>query len=776
MRFSDLKTYLKFLSRNKLYTFVTVVGFSVSLMFVIVLGVYVKGELSVDNFHEKGDRIFAMANEESTSFGPPVGDYVQNLCPEVESYCRVLSRSRSVAKKPGSEDVFADVLYADSTFFGTFSFPLLEGKPDEVLKSRKSVVVTRSFVDREFPETNPIGTSLNINGEDFLVTGIAADFPQNTLFPQVDLIADYSTGNSYWLTRWNNFGFSIFFLEKEGADLSAKAPLLLEKFKNDGDVWYYKEGYADQVQFISLRDLHFRPDIKVTQFDARQSNPTTIKVYLAIALLILVISMLNYINMTVAQAGFRGKEAALRKLLGSSRGALVGKLLGESLLMTLFAFLLGGFLAFLAEPFFNDVLSTQLDLAHQFTWPVTLFVLGMVLLIALVSGLVPAMVISRFQPIEIVKGTFQRKVKGSYSRVLSVFQYAVSVALLACSLLIIRQSDFMSNYDMGIHTDRVLFLPNVITGSSKSLAVRDELRQIPGVEEVSRSRGTPLGEWNNQSFSIEGAGNYSFTEYTVDSAFFRIFGIEITPTDAPVEDGKPFWISRHGYNTLQSELKDNSLQLYSQRMVINGIFEDFHFNSLREEIGDLWIRYLPDDATPWNYLVKISPEADLRQTTDRVVKAYTDFTDGQLFEYNFLDDNLQKWYEKDRKMSRIMTAFSGLTLLILLMGVFAMALYTVQQKRKEIGVRRVNGATVGEILLMLNRQVLWSLAIAFLVACPVAYYAIDKWLENFAYRIPLSWWVFVMAGVAVLALAVLSVTWQSWRTARTNPVESLRSE
>jgi len=779
MRASDLKIFLKFLLKNKLYTIVTVVGFSISLMFVILLGVYVKKELSVDNFQEKKDRIFLMTHDKLPLFGNPVADYVKDKCPEVEAYTRIKRQDISIGEK-GKEKIQAKGLLADSAFFNIFSFKLLEGNPSEVLAARKTVVVSKSFANSYFKGLDPVGKILTIDNVEHTVTGIMEDMPENSQIAKSDLVFNYYSITPYFGGDWvidtaDNFGFPIYFLEKEGADLPAKTSMLLESFKKD--FWYYKLDFTDDLEFIPFSDVYFSLENNSgleEYLGIRTNSKTLISVYTGIAILILLVALLNYINMTVAQASFRGKEAAMKKLLGSSRQDIVLQMLKESFLMTFVTFLIGLSLAFLVEPVFNNLLDTQLRLSEQITWGVIGFALAGILLISVITGMVPALIISGFNPLDVVKGTFSRKVKSNYSKVLIIFQYTVAMGLLICSFFIQKQSDFLANHDVGFDRDRIFVLQNVLSRSQEE-SFRNDLYSIPGVEYVSLSNGTPIDGGNNMSFDIDGQ-TFSFQEFLVDSMFFKIFNIKIEPTGiTPTKD--TYWLNRNGYNALNPDPNTFTANFgHNNIQQVAGILSDFNISSLHRPIGLLRIKMLPDDWDSWSIIVKITASADLLKTTQEIEKMYSQHNGGELFESRFVDDAIQNWYEKEKKTSGLMFSFTILTMVIMVMGVFAMSLYMIRQKEKEIGIRKVNGATISQIMIMLNLSSLYRILIAFIIAAPIAYYAMTRWLENFAYKTTLDWWVFVLAAIIVFLLSLLSISWQSWKAANKNPVETLKNE
>ena len=787
MRLSDLRVYGKFLSRNKLYTLVTVLGFAVSLMFVLLLSIYVKQELSVDQFHEKKDRIYLLAQDKKTAtFANPIANLVKDNIPEVESFVRVMRQTVKVDVSGEKQNIQA--LLADSTFFTIFSFPLIEGSASNVLAEGNSAVITPSLARMLFKDENPIGKSITLTETEptveVIITGIMEELPQNTQILPSDLIINYSLLRNYnngtdengldILTGYWNCGFTIYCLAKEGTDLPAKAPEVLKLFHNH-NYWHYTEGFVDSVTFIPLTEVYFSSGLQTGYRAIKTNSKSLIFIYLAITLLILGVAILNYINLSMAQAGKRGKEAALRKLLGCSKRELLAQFIVESMIMTVISFVAGLFLAFVAEPFFNNSLNTKLHLGHELLAPsFMLMLLGLILFTGIVSGLVPAFTVSRFLPIEVVKGAFSKKVKTIYSKVLISFQYVVAITLVICCFFIVKQTDFMKTYDLGFDKDNILIIEESVS-PQQIPALRSQLEAIAGVERVSFPAGSPLSGSNNNSFERDGQA-YSFQVFMADSAFFDIFNIKITPTNI-TPSGETVWLNEKGYNAMRPDSVTQDFEYwYGQHYQVAGITSNFHINSLHSDLDMVLIQMRPEGWGAWSIVVKINATANPIEVGNQVKKAYLEFNGGQPFELLFSDSIVQKWYEKEEKTSSIMTAFSILTIVIMIMGVFAMSMYMIRQKRKEISLRKVNGASIGQVLLMLNVESLKRVLIAFVVACPIAYYASNKWLESYSYRISLDWWVFAQAGGIVLFLTLLSVSWMTWRAARANPIDYLRAE
>lgn len=776
MKLSELRAYWIFLMRNKLYTLVSVFGFSVSLMFVITLGLYVKEQLSVDDFQVNKDRIFLMTHDSESGFGNTVGSQLKESFPEIESSIRIFGVSIDVGEK-GTEKIKVKTLYADSTFFKIFSLKLTDGDPSNVLRSQNSVVVSQSFANKYFPDKNPIGLPLYVHNKEYVVAGLMEDMPRNTILPEAEIIVNYHGIVDLWgteqiITTNNNFGFITFLVEKEGSDIRSKTPEMLQFCKNN--FWLYQNGFTDDLKLIPLKDAYFK--INDDPYGSLRGNSITmITLYSSIAILIFVIALLNYINLTVAQASFRGKEAAIKKLIGCSRGKLIKQLLVESLIMSTLTFGIGLILAFLAEPFFNEVLVTTLNLSEILTpWVIVSFV-GFVVFVALISGIIPALFISSFNPIEVVKGTFNRKIKAGYSKALIIFQYSISILLLICSFSVKKQVDYMVNYNLGFNREGIFELSNVV--SLKELdGLKSKLYSIPGVELISFSCGTPLNGGNNSSFELEGTP-LSVQEFYVDSAFFQIYGISILKETGVPATNDTYWVNQSAYTALNTDTVTQLADMgWNNKKQISGILSDFNLRTLRRETGLVRIRLRVEAEQPWDIIVKISAGANYYDVAKQIEKEYSQYTGGELVEGRFVDDQIQDNYQKEKNTSGIMFAFTILTIIIMIMGVFAMSLYMIRQKQKEIGIRKVNGSTEYQILAMLNWDSVKRLLIACFIAYPLAYYALNKWLEQFPYRISTDWGSYIMATLIVLLLTLLSVSGITWRAARANPVDSLKSE
>lgn len=771
MRSHSIKLFIKYLAKNRLYTFVTISGYAISLMFVLLLTVYIKQELSVDQFHIKKDRIYRLIRDNEATFAPPIGEFIRNQFPEVESYSHIYNKSWNATFQEKQQER-VECMLVDSSFFTMFSFKLKEGDPKQVLVLKNSALLSSSFARKIFGNDNPVGKTFSMYNISFTISGIFDVLPRNTHFQECDIILNFNILADIWgwkelLTTYDNSSFGLYFLANEGTDLASKAPQILEQFKKD--YWVFSKGFSKTLGFEPLTQVYFS---NVPGPAIRQNSRTSVAVFGAITLLILIIAIINYINLTIAQAGFRTKEMAIKKMMGSSKLELKWQHVLESVILSLLASFVALNLAFLAEPFFNTQMDCQLNLNKQFSLSFIFIMLGIIITTGFISGIIPSIVVDKFNPLDMIKGNFTHKTKNNYSKVLIAFQYSVAIVLLICTWTIARQSRFMQNYNMGFNKENLFWMENTITANQKA-AFRNVLKSIPGVTEVSFCCGTPLDGGNNRSYNYKDKP-VSFQEFRVDSVYFNVMGMKIIKSDLAFSK-TGVWINRAAVQLLDLGKNPISFRYFDNEVSILGIIDDFHFTSLQTKIGPLIIQQLKEDELQWSILVKLDG-SNIISTVKRIRQAQASFTGGVPMDSRFVDEAINEWYIKEVKQSKLIGAFTLLSIIISSMGIFAMALYYVQQKVKEIGIRKINGAKVIEVMIMVNKNFINWLVISFVIAFPVAGLFMNRWLQNFAYRVNLSWWTFVLPGFLALVIALLTVSWQSWWAATRNPVEALRYE
>ena len=524
----NIKSFLKFLSRNKAYTAIDVFGLSVSLMFVILIAVYTVQELSVDKFHADKDRIYVLCNDRGPTSALPIAYRLQERYPEIEQVCPVITNNvGNLIVKRNEKKLTAKPILVDSCFFNFFSFKLLEGDKNRVLEDRNNIVLSKTFANKLFGTDNPVGQSIIIgDSTSYLVSGIMEDIKNSTL-PYADIIFRVERAHEYnWsisMDNPGNAGSTVPFLKmKPGADLRPKVPDILSYFKEM--FWIYKQGMSKTVTLLPLNELYFSD---LNEFGAVNSgNKRFVIVLLSVGVLILIFAIFNYINLTVAQAGQRAKEMATRRLLGSSRGELFMRLMVESTLLTVISFGVGWLLAHAAAPFVNNLLQTQVDLGATFTLVWVIAAIALILLIGVLSGLLPAVLISSVKPIDIVRGTFRRQSKMVFSKVFITFQNTITIAMIAAAIVMILQSYHLIGAPLGYHTKNILEVSNGFSNNSDRNAAIDEFGRQSFVKRVGLVAGMPLSGSNNMSSDYEGKF-LGFQQFLMDSVAFNMLGYEI---------------------------------------------------------------------------------------------------------------------------------------------------------------------------------------------------------------------------------------------------------
>jgi len=766
------KTYFRHLLKNKLYTMVTIIGFAISLAFIILLGVYIKNELSVDNFQVNKDRIYRLESKGATDFSGPIAVDLKNKYPDIKSYTRVYNQD-GIATLSTDKKLNIHYLAVDDSFFNIFSYPLVKGSISDVLATKNNIVLSQSYARKLFGNVSPLGKKVTINTKnEFIVSGIMKDFPENTIFKQPDAIINIKamssiTGFKSFLTEYGFCSMNIYFLENPNGNIQSKAPQILKIFKKN--FWLYKEGYAKGVVFTPLKEVYF--STKEGE-GTKNSSKNLILILSIIVMLILFLAIGNYINLTIAQATFRAKEIAIKKLVGSSRKSLFIQLIKESVLLCFMAVILALFLTKLAEPVFNSLLNTNLNLDDNLTFLNTVILIGFFSVIGIISGILPALRIASFKPIEIVKGSFRKKSKTVYNNIFITFQYTITIVLLVCSLIIIKQTRFLRNYNLGFNRDNIIHLP-YLTDANKKAIVKNVLQEIPGVKSVSVTWGSPLDGGSNQSFTHNGKP-VSFQEFRVDSTFFSIFGLKIKPTKVAYSKNGVY-LNEKALKVLGFDSIPASFKMNDNTLPILGVVNDFNFNDLRKNIGPIMIHQQQNDSYASNIFIKINGTNPFK-TIKKIKTAYATLVDNTPFDVTFVNDVINRWYSKEEKTGKIIEYFTLLSFIISFMGILAMATFYMQQRKKEVSIRKVNGASFMQIFSLLNKDFLKWIGFAFLIAVPISWYFMHKWLENFAYKTQINWWVFALAGLTTFLIAFLAISRQGLKAATINPVGSLRDE
>ncbi|MBC8617271.1 ABC transporter permease [Parabacteroides faecis] len=767
----NIKSFLKFLSRNKAYTAIDVFGLSVSLMFVILIAVYTVQELSVDKFHKDVDRIYVLANDRGPSTALPIAYRLQERYPEIEQVCPVITTNvGNQIVKNNDKKLTARTVPVDSCFFNFFSFKLLAGDKNRVLENRSNVVLSKTFANKLFGTEDPIGQSVIIGDSlSFLVSGIMEDIKHSTI-PYADIMFRVERAHEYnWsisMDHPGNAGSTVAFLKmKPGADLRPKIPDILAYFKES--FWIYQRDMSKVVNLIPMSELYFS---ELNDFGSVQTgNKRLVIVLLSVGILILVFAIFNYINLTVAQAGQRAKEMATRRLLGSSRGDLFIRMMIESTLLTVISFGIGWLLAHAAVPFVNDLLQTQIDLMATFTPGWCLAGIVLILLIGVVAGLLPAVLISSVKPIDIVRGTFRRQTKMVFSKVFITFQNGITIAMIAASIVMILQSRHLINAPLGYNTNSILEVANGFANNSDRNAAIDEFGRQPFVKRVGLAAGMPLSGSNNMSSEYEGKF-LGFQQFIMDSTAFNMLGYKIVRDNQLAE--KSWYVTEKAMRDMELPQDAPSFLWNKNATPIAGIVQDFQLGNITNDMRPAMLRIdKRSEMFPWSILIEV--EGNPYTAYNKIQEIYKEASGGLDFNATYLNEQVQKSFESEVRMTKIVSLFASIAVIISMLGLLAMSTYFIHQRSQEVAIRKVFGSDNQAILIRLISSFLVYVGVAFIIATPIIWYFMKQWLSDYSYRISLNPLIFIVSGIFCLVIALVTVFFQSYKAANANPIESV---
>ena len=796
------RTLLRRLLRNKLYTFINVSGLAVGLACFILIATYVASEMTYDGFQEKGDRIFRLTSQAGEDgkvhefATTPTAAYPEfkRLFPEVESGVRIYSTTRfSPAVLRYNEELREEknFLWADSTFFDIFSFEVKSGDPRTLLDRVNTVVLTEQTARRYFGNEDPLGKTLRVGAStDLTVTGVVADAPNNSQI-KFDFVASFHTLENWREHIWDSANFYTYLLLNSP---EAAAPLENKIKAHTGEIMRGEFAAGNYLTYVlqPMREVHLKA--RVDGGLEPGSDLRYVYIFSAIALLILLIACINYINLTTAQAVERAAETGIRKVVGAFKGQLVRQFMGESLVVTGTALLLATLAAYLLLPAFNRLSGRDLSFIFLES-PLSLgglAVLGLV--VSLLAGGYPAFVLSNFQPVKVLKGNASSSGKsgGALRRGLVVFQFAVSFLLFIGTFVINRQMAYIQSRKLGYDKERVVVLPLDRVVRKNLASVKNELKSDSRIQEVAAASETPTFVQGGYSIWAEGKPeDFRLTLNAVgtDCDYIKTLGIQLlsgqdfVASDVAQVINDSAELRRYRFMLNESAAKElgwTPESALGKRIRINGrdgtvkaVTEDFHIAPLHQSIGPLAL-FITDQEVN-KLMIKFKGD-DIPATLSSIERVWKNVAPHRPFNYSFLDQEFDQMYRTEQRSGSIASVFALLAVFIACTGLFGLATYTTQQRRKEIGVRKVLGASVASVVALLSKDFLKLVMVAVVTASPVAYYFMQKWLADFVYRIDIQWWMFALAGVAAVTIAFLTVGFQSVRAALADPVKSLRSE
>ncbi len=804
-----LRNYLKIafrnLWRNKTYSGINLFGLAFGIATCLLISFYILDELSYDRFLTNADRVYRINSDirfggsdthTANSSAPMAAALVQNY-PEIEAAARILNQAPGMIWK-GSEKIQEKEVYADSSIFEVLGIPLLSGNPKTALNQPHTVVITRKMALKYFDTVEAVGKTLRVNDSQYYkVTGVMEDFPSTSHIKTDFFFSMLDNANSkqdYWLSH----NFYTYLLLKPGVS-PAKAEQQIQQLfirragpfiqQTLGKSMAELEAAGSYLRYslIPITDIHLHSD-RVDEMNP-PSNIQYVYIFSAIALFILVIACINFMNLATARSAHRAKEVGVRKVLGSGNGNLIGQFLTESIVLSLMAFAISLLLAELALPAFNNLADKQLTLSFFKDWYLFPLLLIFALLVGILAGSYPAFYLSAFEPAQVLKGKLTTGMRSGWLRSsLVVFQFFSSVFLIICTLAIYHQLKFIQKEKVGFNRDQVVMLEGVYGPQVQTL--KNEILRIPGVESGTVTGYLPIPSWRgDNSFFPEGEvvqeRAVQMQEWYVDADYTKTLGLKIiagrnfSPGMATDSSGiilNEAAVKLFGYtNPIGKKISAiEDMQTGQTRdLTVIGVVKNFNYESLRENVGALSLQLSSKPAGWANFRLQSS---NLPETIRQMEQSWKKLMPGQPFHAQFMDEAFDNIYRSEQRIGKVFMAFASTAILIACLGLFGLAAYSAERRTKEIGVRKVLGASEIQLITLLSSDFIRLIGIAFVIASPLAWYVMNQWLEGFAYRITLNIWLFLLAGGLALLVALVTVSSQAIRASLTNPVKSLKSE
>lgn len=797
---------LRSLKRQRSYLIINILGLSVGIACSLLIAIYVINEAGYDRFNEKKDRIFRivlngkMGGQEfiGAYTCSPIGPTMLKEFPEIEDYLRLTGRGPTVVEYNDLSFTDDNVLESDSAFFNFFSIPLLKGDPENVLNAPRRAVLSASTAKRIFGNEDPIDKAIKI-GDDtvkFIVSGIMEDVPANSHF-NASILTSFMTNPRSQDPVWLSNSFSTYLLLKPNTDaeaVSAKIPGLLAKyagpqvqrFMGISIDEFLSQGNKYNYFLQKLTDIHLDPSIQ-QEFKAA-SDPKYLWIFGSISILIILIAAINFMNLATAQATKRAKEVGIKKVAGSTRGLLVSQFLSESFILSLASLVIALIIIRISLPYFNNLLRSDLSLDLIDKWYKIPALLLFTLFVGLLAGSYPAFFLSSFNPSEVLKGSVKGSLRnGRIRRVLVVFQFAVSILLITGTLVMYRQIFFMLNKDVGFNKEQLLVINMAHSLQNRVEAFKESVREIPGIINIASSTAVPGRNNNLNGYGIEGKKDETalLQSSWADEDFIDTYKMEIVSgrnfdrTFASDKDAciinesaaKNFGITDKTNTRFMLPLDSGKFQY----LTVIGIVKNFHFESLRNPIEPYMI-LRKGEHNNWGYVtIKLSAQ-NYQQTIGEIEKRWKEFTSNDPLQYYFVDEDFEQMYLQEKQNAQLAVIFSALAILIAALGLFGLTSFTVEQRTKEIGVRKAMGSSVSGIYYVISREIIVLVSISALIAWPLIYFIAGKWLENFYYRINAGAFSFVAGLGIALLVATVTISYRILKAAAVNPAQSLKYE
>lgn len=804
-------TALRNIYKNKLYAFINIFGLSIGIASAVLILLFITSELSYDKYHENSDRIYRLHIQgklEGTELNGaysavPAGPAFKEEIPEVDEFSRMKETGQRVIKYGEKKILEEHFVYADSSIFRIFDLNMIQGDPEKALTEPNTMVITESTAKKIFGNVNPMNEMVSINADSniYRVTGVIKDLPENTHLV-FNALGSYHTleesNNTFWLSN-NLF---TYLLLSEGADelvVEEKMQKVSLKYIEDNLMEalgitvedFESKGNEYGIMLQELRDIHLNNEI------SGGFKPTHDKKYLLIfsfiAVLILVIASINFMNLSTARSANRAKEVGMRKVVGSTKNQLVNQFLWESILLSIFSLILGLILVELLLPYFNRLIGLNLSIDYFSEWYTIPILVGLAIIVGLMSGSYPSFVLSAFKPVEVLKGNLTRGVKGGRLRnILVVLQFTISIIIIFGTIVVYSQLNFMMNKDMGFSKDQQLVIDRVWPLDDKMQTFIQEIEKLPGIEIATNSTAYPGYVNNDNGYQIKGrdrAKTYLMITNWTDYDYIETYDIELKEgrflSREFSSDSTAAVINETAAKNFDLEDPLNTVIIMPgyfndepEEIRVVGVVKDYHLASLRQPIRP-GIFLLKKDWWDWGGFISVKLSKDIksyRNTVRQIENTWQEFLPDEPFLYFFLDEKLENLYKEEIRTARISLTFSILAILIASLGLFGLTLFTTEKKTREIGIRKVMGAKIQNIILLILKDVSILMLISTVIAWIAAYRIMSNWLQDFPYRTDLDIWIFIVSAGISFLVATITVSIQAYRAAVANPARSLRHE
>jgi putative ABC transport system permease protein len=779
---------------------------SIGIACSLLIALYVINEASYDQYNVKKDRIFRSilngkigGQEVTVSSSPAImGPTMVKEFPEIEDFLRMNGRGPTVIeynKQTFTED---HIIEADSSFFNFFSIPVVKGDVKNLLNAPHKVVLSESTAKKIFGNENPIDRQIKIGTDTllFIVTGVMADVPQNSHF-EANILSSFITSQRSKDPTWMNNSFSTYFLLKPNSSyktVDAKYPELLQKYVgpeiqkftgislND----FVAQGNKYRFYLQSLNDIHL--DTSIQQDFKASVDPKYLKIFGSIAMLIVLIAAINFMNLSTAQASRRAKEVGIKKVAGSTRGMLVAQFLSESFILSLIALIVAVIFIKLSLPFFNNLLGAKLSLSLISKWYIIPLLILFSVFVGVLAGSYPAFFLSSFNPYEVLKGSVKNSMQnGRLRRVLVVFQFTVSILLIVGTMIMYRQIKYMLNKDVGFKKEQLIVINRAEALGKKMKSFKETVKNIPGVINISSSTAIPGRTNNNNGYMMEGRKDETFLMTTswVDYNFLETYGMTLdsgrffnesftSDKDACIinESARKDFKITDIEKTRFMEPRDSGKINY---LPVIGVVKNFNYESLRNPIGPYILKF-QNDYMLWGYITVRLSAQNYSKTITAIEDKWKEFVSNNPLQYYFLDADFELMYKQEKQNAQMAVIFSILAIFIAALGLFGLTSFTLEQRTKEIGVRKAMGSSVTGIYIVISREVIILVSVSALIAWPLVYYWAGKWLQNFYYKINLGFFTLIVGLAIALGIAILTISYRILRAARVNPAQSLKYE